>query len=254
MPANPRPARRFHAGHALVLLLEYIGVQYAAGALVSIGFGVYISLTRAGQPLAEAANASQALIIAYTAIVGISLGVIVVVLQTRHWARGLLGESGARGIACTRPRGPWLSRGAAVGILLGCAMFLLLTRLLPPDPEALNGPLAQLAQGGLFARLVMVVLAVLVAPLIEEFLFRGAMFAAVARSWGVIAAVTLTTLAFVAIHLPDKMYYWPGLLAVGVLALVNCGLRLRYRSLAPAMVAHFTYNISLVVFGALLSS
>ncbi|HET6655528.1 MAG TPA: CPBP family intramembrane glutamic endopeptidase [Gammaproteobacteria bacterium] len=250
--AAPRPPRRFHAGHALILLLEYIGAQYAAGVLVAIGFGVYASLAHSGQPVAQAVQSSQALIIAYTAIIGIPLGILIVVLQTRHWARGLFSQSGARGIAWTRPVGPGLSRGAAAGIVLGGGIYLLLTRLVPPDPQALEGPLSQLAQGGLFERVVMLVLAVLIAPLIEEFLFRGAMFAAVARSWGVVAAVILTTLAFVAVHLPDKIHYWPGLVAVGLLALVNCWLRLRYRSLAPAMVAHFAYNISLVVFGAML--
>lgn len=251
LAANRNATRRFHAGHALVLLLEYIGAQYVAGALVGIGFGFYLGLNAGGRPLADAVEASQPLIIAYSAIIGIPLGILVVVLQTRYWARWLMKDGDARGIAWTRPVKPAWSHGALIGIVLGCGMFLLLTRVLPPDPQALDGPLAQLAQGALFERLVMLVLAVLVAPLIEEFLFRGAMFAAIARSWGVAAAVILTTAAFVAVHLPDKIHYWPGLLAVGILALVNCGLRLRYRSLVPAMVAHFTYNISLVVFGAM---
>jgi membrane protease YdiL (CAAX protease family) len=242
--------RRFGAAHALLLLLEYLAAQYIGSLAAALGYHVYVGALHGG---AVAWASSRPMVIAWGAIIGVPLGVLVVVLQVRYWARPLLADGSARGIGWTGPakRG-WLPTGIATGLVLAALMLLVMARLSPPDPGALNGPLAQLARGALFTRLVLLVLAVLVAPLIEEFLFRGAMFAGIARSWGTAWAIALTTLAFVAVHLPDKLHYWPGLVAVGIVALANCALRLRYRSIVPTMAAHLAYNLGLVVIGAAL--
>lgn len=251
VPAEPRPPTRFNAVHALILLLEYIAAQYAGSVAAGLGFDVYIGATRGASSVSAAPDSLGPLIVAYGAIVGVPLGVLVVVLQTRYWARSLLRDGSARGIGWTRSTTPaGLPVAATAGLVLA-ALVSLVMAWMPPNPETLDGPLAELAQGALFARLVLVALAVLVAPVIEEFLFRGAMFAAIARSWGIVASVSLTTLAFVAIHLPDKLHYWPGLAAVALLALTNCALRLRHRSLAPAIACHFVYNLGLLGFSAM---
>lgn len=242
--------RRLHAGHAAILLLEYVAAQFLVSALA--GFGARIYARAFAATPATAATLRHALepgVLAYGAIGGVLLGGLAVIVQIRYWAGALLRDGGAGGVAWTRPPAASLVAAGVIGIVLAWLFVLVLT-LAPPDPGALNGPLARLAEGALIERLALAVIALFAAPFIEEFLFRGAMFAAIARSWGATAAIVLTTLAFVALHIPDKWHYWPGFVAVGTLALVAAALRLKFRSLAPAVAVHFAYNLALVVFSA----
>lgn len=243
---NDGDAHHFGARYAALLLVEYIAAQFLGSALIGAVIGALYG--GGGGPLPAPL---RMLALAYGAVAGIVLGALTVVLHTRYLARPLFGDASARGLAWTRP----LPGGGPIAVVTGIALglaFILVLHFLPPTPNAMTGPLGQLSQGSRLAQLVVVVIALFVAPFIEEFLFRGAMFAAIARSWGVGAAIALTTLLFLAIHIPDKMHYWPGFIAVGLLALIACLLRLRYRSLVPAIALHFVYNLALLVFGAAL--
>jgi membrane protease YdiL (CAAX protease family) len=124
---------------------------------------------------------------------------------------------------------------------------ILVQYLLPPDPSQLTGPMQQLSASHGLPHVLFILLAVLIAPPLEEFIFRGAAFAAVARGFGTAAATVVTTLAFVVLHAADKIHYWPGFLLVGCLALAAVFLRLRYRSLWPGILMHACYNGLLIL-------
>jgi hypothetical protein len=45
-----------------------------------------------------------------------------------------------------------------------------------------------------------------------------------------------------AAHAPEKMYYPPGFIDVGLMAAAAVMLRLQYRSIRPAILLHVLYN------------
>jgi len=183
------------------------------------------------------------MVMAWETLAGFLLSSAWVFFYTRSRAKPLLRRGGAAGIAWCAPK--FRAYGAAVvvallAILLGAVMF----ELFPPDLEKLTGPTSKLLAAPGLPRFTVMMLAMAGAPLVEEFTFRGALFAALARRWSVPWAGSVTTLVFVALHAPDKLGWWPGFLAVGFLGALLLVLRLRYRSLWPGMLAHCLYNLS----------
>jgi membrane protease YdiL (CAAX protease family) len=90
---------------------------------------------------------------------------------------------------------------------------------------------------------IMILLAaVIVAPLVEELLFRGWLYPVVARTFGVTAGVVVTGALFGAIHGPQLGWHWQlvGLL-VGVGVLFTY-VRARTGSVVPAYFLHLGYN------------
>ena len=76
------------------------------------------------------------------------------------------------------------------------------------------GPLTQLAQSGGWPRLAWAIVAIVLAPTVEEFLFRGVLLAGFARAWGIRVAASLVTILFVGMHFPYAARYWPAVTVV----------------------------------------
>jgi membrane protease YdiL (CAAX protease family) len=133
--------------------------------------------------------------------------------------------------------------GQAVGTLV---VFALLSRFVPAPTHEL-GALAQAAMAGGWSRLAWAVLAVLVAPVSEELVFRGVLYTGLARSWRPPVAAVVTTVAFTAFHATEIRGYWPAWLAIGFVGALTLRARVRSGSLVPGIVLHATYNLGLVV-------
>jgi hypothetical protein len=185
-------------------------------------------------------------VMAWGALLGFVVSALWALFYVRHQARPLLRRGEATAIAWRAPK----LRGYGAGVLAALsaiAFASLMVAALPPDISKLTGPTSRLLDAPGFPRMAVQMLAVLGAPLVEEFVFRGAFFAALARGWGIRWAGVVTTLLFVALHAPDKAGWWPGFLVIGFLGALLVLLRLRYKSLWPGMLAHFLYNGSFLV-------
>jgi membrane protease YdiL (CAAX protease family) len=137
--------------------------------------------------------------------------------------------------------------GAAAGALLAALYLLVLARLFPPDPGQSFGPLSQAAaSASTSVRILFAMLAVFLAPPVEEFLFRGVLLAGFGNSWGIAPAVVIVTVLFAVGHMAEVRTYWPALLSIFVLASVTMALRLRTRSLWPGIGMHASYNAALM--------
>ena len=234
--------RPFNAWHALGLLLGYVLAQllagFAVGAAWSFSAGFEAAL-HGGHPAPGMRLGPGAL--AWSVMLGLLLAGGWAWFFTASYARTLLRAPGPAGIAW-RPA-PFRAYGIAVlAALLITMLAIWVERLYPPDLSRLSGPMERLAHTRGLAYFLFAISVVAIAPPLEEFVFRGVAFAAVARSFGTPAAVILTTLAFMLLHYADKIHYWPGFLLVGTLGLAAAGLRLRYRSLWPGIVLHCGYN------------
>ena len=180
---------------------------------------------------------------AWATLVGFMASAAWALWYVRRRARPLIARGDAAGIAWRAPRVQGYA--AAVGVaLLAAAFATLVVMVMPPDPGKLTGPTTKLLNAPGLPRDVITALALIGAPLMEEFVFRGALFAALAGRWGAGFAGVATTLVFVALHAADKIHWWPGFVVVGFLAMLLVLLRLRYKSLWPGVLAHFLYNAS----------
>jgi len=90
---------------------------------------------------------------------------------------------------------------------------------------------------------------VLVAPLVEEILFRGLLFPALARRSGAVVALVASSMLFGALHASQLAGAWAQvalIIAVGALLTL---VRWWWHSLAASWLVHAGYNAAL--FGAL---
>lgn len=91
-------------------------------------------------------------------------------------------------------------------------------------------------------RIATALLAVLTAPIVEEVIYRGVLYAPIRKAYGVKAAVSAVSLLFVAVHVPQ---YWGGWGVLASLAILSTGLtilRAATGSLLPCVVVHTLFN------------
>lgn len=235
------------AGSALIVFLAYVTAQVLGGGLVALVAGMAAGLS--GHDLQDPVVSSEfvRVVTAPAAIVGMLLGGAVLMRLAWYY------EGAARDVQFPESLGwttaPWseLRLACGVGALVGIAYLYFVTEVLPLQQGARLGPLAQMASqpGVSFASWVVLVL--LLAPPLEELLFRGVLLTGLTRSWGLPAASLVVTGLFVLVHLPETGAYWPAILAIGLVGVGTLAARLLSRSLAPAIALHAAYNLVIVL-------
>jgi membrane protease YdiL (CAAX protease family) len=141
-----------------------------------------------------------------------------------------------------------LRRVGAVPLLLGALSAAVLGRLLAGvwgvviQLLGVKVPVSDLDPTRLFAPgvpgvIMLVVVAVILAPVTEEMIFRGVLLPAFAHRWGVTAAVAGSSLVFSVIHLTPV-----ALPALFLFALLLGTLFVRTRSLWVCIVSHALFN------------
>jgi len=243
------PGARSPAGQPLQLgAIDGIWAIIAFLLLQGAGGAVILSLTYAEHGLVNAWHLPltvnvESKALPFTAVMAGELaGGLWTVWYLRRLGREKRTDGSATGIAWrpASPRGYYTAAGLTAGILL---MVAGITYLFPPNMNAMKGTgFDQLAHGPLWTMPLLLLLIVFIGPVLEEMLFRGIMFAGIASRWGAGWAVALTAVVFVAVHAPEKIHYPPGFIDVGLAALANAWLRLRFNSIKPGMLLHILYN------------
>ncbi|HSK45947.1 MAG TPA: CPBP family intramembrane glutamic endopeptidase, partial [Candidatus Binatia bacterium] len=88
---------------------------------------------------------------------------------------------------------------------------------------------------------------ILVAPFMEELLFRGFLYPALARSTGATASLIITSSAFTLLHGAQLGYAWAPLLLIFVVGFTLTVTRIRTNSVATCVIVHMTYNFVLLL-------
>jgi membrane protease YdiL (CAAX protease family) len=88
---------------------------------------------------------------------------------------------------------------------------------------------------------------ILVAPLMEELIFRGFLYPALARFTGVLPAVIITGVAFALLHGTQLSYAWAPLFVLLIVGLALTVARVLTRSVAACVLMHMAYNFTLFV-------
>jgi membrane protease YdiL (CAAX protease family) len=148
--------------------------------------------------------------------------------QTLGWRRITRHNGG-------RPRSPWLFFFSGCG--LSIVVFIVTAKVQPPE----HVPIEELFRYKNTAMLFMA-MAVLVAPLVEETVFRGYLYPLVAKSFGVATGVIVTGVLFGLMHGAQLGWTW-GLVSVLILVgVVFTLVRARTGSVFASFLLHLGYN------------
>ncbi len=220
----PTPPTLMHAMIAISLLVEG-GAVVAGVALVFAGPGT----AAFAQAVAYGASAAAVTVGMWRFLA--SRGVDMAALLRWPSPQGRLAGAGAM------PLLAGLLAAAVAGLALGLAAdgYLALLHQLGPLARELDQADAQMASVP-HLRQAYFVMAVLIAPPAEEFLFRGLLFRALEREWGGWRAI-LGSAAFFAVYHPALSW-----LPVAALGALNAVIFKRTGRLAPAVLLHAVYN------------
>ncbi|HEX2029649.1 MAG TPA: type II CAAX endopeptidase family protein, partial [Nitriliruptorales bacterium] len=148
-------------------------------------------------------------------------------------------------------------RHAAIGVGIGAsgwllvtATLVLLTTALDPEEVPRQETIERVAEGGPVTVLFGVLAAVLLAPLVEELIYRAVLFQALRARLGALPAIGISSFVWASMHLelfvdPEGTFRASGL--IGVLGLVLLGFWLagafhRTGSLVVPVVGHAVFN------------
>ncbi len=116
------------------------------------------------------------------------------------------------------------------------------------DSNMLQDSVSMVMKGDWTMRSYVIIQALLIAPIGEECLFRGFLFNIIRNKWGAIAGAMISSLAFASVH-----FSLPQFIPLFVLALLQCRLYMKTRTLIAPILMHFIFNAISVTAAILLS-
>ena len=230
-PILPPPKPILNARRATRILLVFVGVQIVIGIAAAAFTGSFANP-------AEMNLATLGLVVLLSLLAS---GLV-------FWRMAL--DLGPPTLQDSTPRGAcWVPGsmrhillGLALGTLLGSGYISIALMLPSDDSEQPAGILTTMAMTPGLPQLYWFIAALLLAPPIEELLFRGVLFGGYAQSFGRAGATLLTTFIFTLMHVGEAIYFPPAFLAIASLALLATWLRLHSAAIGPAIALHFAYN------------
>jgi len=219
-------------------------VQFAAGIFAGILIGGWYAATHRHRVAETAAEIMGKATILGAAVGMVASGAIVYWLARRMIRRNAGLSLASLGWGPSTPRFLLGAAffGAAVGIL-----FLAFTIAVPMPQDAKAGQIARVIAHGGWPLYLWALLALVIAPPVEEFVFRGMLWTGFSQSWGPVASGIAATVAFVALHIPEAGSYPPALVSITIMGVGALAARIVSGSLVPAILLHATYNTILVV-------
>ncbi len=138
----------------------------------------------------------------------------------------------------------YLSAGGGLAIVISVLLSLL--------PDAQEFPLERLFTSAA-ASYAIGAFAIGIAPVVEELVFRGLLFAIFERAVGLPFAVVTTAVLFAVLHIPEYWHAWNHLWMILVVGVVFSLARGRSGSLTPSILLHVGYN-ALIMTGLFVST
>lgn len=134
----------------------------------------------------------------------------------------------------------------AIGCALGGVALAILIQFAPPLlPSSQEFPLQKLFNSPVSGYTI-AAFAILLAPFMEELIFRGLLFAFLERLTGVALAVVGTALLFAALHVSQYWGAWNHVLLISIVGLCFSLVRGVTGSVTPGYILHTAYNATLI--------
>ncbi len=243
---KPIQPPQLRAGRAFALFALFFLIQALTGLIIGFTSGLVATLQGANlQDPQVLAQINQQVIILAT-ILGFLLASILVLYLAIRWFPQKIHDRSITGAAWKIGPPKFLLLGLAGGLFIAISYLFLAPLMSTPPSEDAIGPFAKMATTPGLQQIIALFLALVLAPPVEELLFRGVMFGGFCRSFGPTWAATLTTFLFVASHILEAIHFWPALLFIGLMALAALWLRLFTRTIGPSIALHFSYNLVIV--------
>ena len=220
----------WHRAFGLIVL--FFAAQWLLANLVAVGASLFAALSDTSFERIKASVETSRGLIACVAASG------VVLLMLRKYLRDARAcEVLGLRLASSEDIALALASGLAIG-----AFYANLAGFLADTPTVETIPGASSPDASMFAWFLF---ALVIAPPVEEFLFRGVLQGVIdplAGQWLTIGAVTD---AFAVVHLPETFNSGPALLGVASMAVAAGWFRSQSRSLIPRIAVHLGYNMAL---------
>jgi membrane protease YdiL (CAAX protease family) len=202
------PPKRLYAMHGLLAVLSFLFIRDAA---------------QIGLALAQF-NVPQILTIAFCG------SALIVGVISWLWAR----RTGIAVLPATSAAPVW--RPLVLSLIVTCLTGLVWISVLRHFQVLGSASVNLFSASGGYESWLMAGMIILVAPLFEEWVFRGLLYQSLRRTWGVAASVGLSSLLFTVIHPLESS------VAVLVLGIVTALLVEKTGRLWPSMLVHMGYN------------
>jgi membrane protease YdiL (CAAX protease family) len=215
---------------------------FSAQILVWTVAGVYAAATspKAKSPADLVQTLSRVVPVALP--VSIVAGGLALALVLRRWRKRLGSGALARVLGFSWGKASHIRNAALLGALLALIMLPLMSLAVHrPEPPDLITQLTSSSRSALWAWIIS---AVLLAPPVEELMFRGALLGGLGESWSVRGAAVVSGALFWLMHGPEFVH-WPVAVAIGLLTILATRLRLQSGALGPSIALHFGYNLML---------
>lgn len=143
-----------------------------------------------------------------------------------------------------------LALPAGVGAGIGICYLVFAALMFPITEDSGMGPMTTMAMTSNWNLVLWVCTALLLAPFLEELLFRGILLKCFLQSWPTppasYLAISMTVLLFTALHFQEFIYYPIAAIAIVSMAGSATYFRLKTDTLAAASAVHFSYNSVMV--------
>jgi len=235
--ASPSPLpREIWEPRDLLLLLVFIPFGLVASKLaVLIGYSVVRPLAGWRSPAGLAQENTIFQLVQQCAFYVLILGLLALLARLRHH-RPLWVSLGWR--APTRGQ-------AAAYLLAGAGLALAVSLAISLRPDTPDFPLEKLFNSRP-ASYAIGAFAVTLAPVVEEVVFRGLLFALCERAAGMRFAVAATAVLFAGLHVPEYWPAWDHLLMILLVGVALSSVRAATGSLASSILVHVGYNALLM--------
>lgn len=135
----------------------------------------------------------------------------------------------------------WLFTAVACGVVYAFIAIWLGHYFTPPS--GIESTLEQIIRGGLLSNSLLFFSVIVLAPLGEEYLFRGVLLSGLSSKVSTFSAISLSSVVFMSFHLLEYYGYWFALVAILILGVLLAIIRLRSRSMLAPIVCHASYNL-----------
>ncbi|MDF4004562.1 CPBP family intramembrane metalloprotease [Luteibacter sp. PPL552] len=228
------PARAPGLVETILCIAGYFALQFGFGGLFG-GLSQWLSRTF---PQRVPDQPDRLIVVVILAL--LSSAAVTITLMVRRWGARAT-DGGVLGLGFTPPDGRYVAIATGLGFAAPIVGGLLTQWLAHGhDVSQAVADIADKAHVGM--RIALLPAAVLVGPLVEEVLFRGALLATLRARLGDSGAIAISAAVFGLVHLPDLDWLWYAVPDLALVGLFCAWLRVRSRSLWPAFVAHAVNN------------
>lgn len=183
---------------------------------------------------------------AYASIFGEVLGALVAWMLLRHYYELKTNSAGRLAVGLVSVSRCHVMLSVLGGFILA-ASLIFLGLLFPSRSTSEASAVDVYIMNAASLRYSWLIAGIVVAPFVEELLFRGVVLSIIASHSNVFLGAIVSVILFMLVHVPQVEHHWTSALAIFALGVACAFIRVRGMSLWMAVVVHGSYNAYLTL-------